>query len=83
LERYGEVFEVPVSSILFLAENIERQPQNSQVLVSGLVLTLLDFVAQRSGVVEIRSNSRLIGKPPQLQSSARDTRKTQSMQMKS
>ena len=46
LERYGEVFEVPVSSILFLAENIDCQPQNSQVLVSGLVLALLDFVAE-------------------------------------
>jgi hypothetical protein len=46
LERYGEVFEVPVSSILFLAENIERQPQNSQALVSLKVLALLRFVAE-------------------------------------
>jgi transcriptional regulator with XRE-family HTH domain len=47
LERYGEVFEVPVSSILFLAENIERQPQDSQDLVSSKVLALLDFLAER------------------------------------
>jgi transcriptional regulator with XRE-family HTH domain len=46
LERYGEVFEVPVSSILFLAENIERQPQDSQDLVSSKVLALLNFLAE-------------------------------------
>ena len=50
LERYGEVFEVPVSSILFLAENIERQRQNSQDLVSSKVLALLDFLAERSHI---------------------------------
>ena len=47
LERYGEVFEVPVSSILFLVENMNCQPQNSQALVSVKVLALLDFVAER------------------------------------
>ena len=47
LERYGEVFEVPVSSILFLAENIDCQPHNSQALVSLKVLALLEFVAKR------------------------------------
>ena len=47
LERYGEVFEVPVSSILFLAENIDCQPHNSQALVSLKVLALPRFVAKR------------------------------------
>ena len=47
LERYGEVFEVPVSSILFLAENMNYQPQNRKDLVSLKVLALLDFVAER------------------------------------
>ena len=47
LERYGEVFEVPVSSIVFLAENIERQPQDRKALVSLKVLALLRFVAER------------------------------------
>jgi transcriptional regulator with XRE-family HTH domain len=47
LERYGELFEVPVSSIVFLAENIERQPQNRKALVSLKVVALLDFVAER------------------------------------
>ena len=46
LERYGKVFEVPVSSILFLAENIDCQPNNSQALVSLKVLALLRFVAE-------------------------------------
>ena len=47
LERYGKVFEVPVSSILFLAENIDCQPNNSQALVSLKVLALLRFVAEQ------------------------------------
>ena len=47
LERYGEVFEVPVSSILFLAENIERQQKNRKALVSLKVLALLRFVAEQ------------------------------------
>ena len=54
LERYGKVFEVPVSSILFLAENIDCQQKNRKALVSLKVLALLRFVAQRSGVVEIQ-----------------------------
>ena len=46
LERYGEVFEVPVSSILFLAENIERQSQNKKALVSFKVLAMPRFLAK-------------------------------------
>lgn len=45
LERYRQVFQVPVSSILFLAENYDRQPQTRNALVSGKVLALLDFLA--------------------------------------
>ena len=48
LERYGEVFEVPVSSILFLAENFECQQKNKKALVSLKILALLDFLAKRS-----------------------------------
>ncbi len=48
LERYGDVFEVPVSSILFLAENIESQPQTLNALVSKKVLALLDLIAELS-----------------------------------
>lgn len=45
LSCYGQVFQVPVSSILFLAENFDCQPQTRNALVSGKVLALLDFLA--------------------------------------
>ena len=48
LYRYGQVFEVPVSSILFLAENFECQQKNKKALVSLKILALLDFLAKRS-----------------------------------
>jgi transcriptional regulator with XRE-family HTH domain len=48
LERYGQIFEVPVSSILFLVENFECQPQNRKTFVSLKILALLDFLANRS-----------------------------------
>ena len=48
LYRYGQVFEVPVSSILFLGDNFECQPQNRKTSVSLKILALLDFLAKRS-----------------------------------
>ncbi len=48
LEHYGDVFDVPVSSILFLAENMNCQPQNRNAPVSLKVLVLFDLIAQRS-----------------------------------
>lgn len=38
LEHYGQVFQVPVSSILFLAENFDCQPQTRNAPVSRKVL---------------------------------------------
>lgn len=46
LDRYGQIFEMPVSSILFLAENIECQPQNKKALVSFTALAMPRFVAK-------------------------------------
>jgi transcriptional regulator with XRE-family HTH domain len=48
LERYGDVLQVPVSSILFLAENMNCQPQNRNAPVSRKVLALLDLITERS-----------------------------------
>lgn len=48
LERYGQVFEVPVSSILLLAENFVYQPQTRDIAASDKVLPLLNFLAERS-----------------------------------
>jgi transcriptional regulator with XRE-family HTH domain len=45
LEHYGQIFEVPVSSILFLAENFDCQPPTLNALISKKVLALLDFQA--------------------------------------
>ena len=47
LEGYGEVFEVPVSSILFLAENFDCQPLTRNAHVSRKVLALLNLLAER------------------------------------
>ena len=56
LERYGEVFEVPVSSILFLAENFGCQPQTPKPLVSLKVVALSRFVGKR-GASGLKSDS--------------------------
>lgn len=48
LESYGQVFQVPVSSILFLVENFDCPPQKRNAPVSLKVLVLFDLIAQRS-----------------------------------
>ncbi len=48
LEHYGQVFNVPVSSILFLAENFDCQPQTRNAPVSLKVLVLFDLIAHRA-----------------------------------
>jgi len=51
LERYAEVFEVPMSSIMFFSENMEKGDitEKTRVLVSSKILAILNFIAQRSG----------------------------------
>lgn len=51
LNTYARVFEVPPSSILFLAENLESgiSPGRIQSFVSPKVLAMINFVAERSG----------------------------------
>lgn len=52
LERYSEVFEIPVSSIMFFSENLsDRDPKidKTRAMVSSKVLALLEFIAERSG----------------------------------
>ena len=49
LESYAEVFQIPVSSIIFLAENIN--PDNSTEInsfVSPKIIALINFLAERS-----------------------------------
>jgi transcriptional regulator with XRE-family HTH domain len=51
LRKYAEEFKIPMSSILFFAENMEDGPAASRVktAISGKVLALLKFIAARSG----------------------------------
>lgn len=49
LNRYAQVFEVPVSSIVFLAENLDSSMalDKSQLSVSPKITAMLDFIASR------------------------------------
>lgn len=51
LRRYSEEFKIPMSSILFFAEHIEdKTPANRlKSAVSGKVLALLNFIAEKAG----------------------------------
>lgn len=53
LERYAGAFDVPVSSIMFFSENLDdgRAAEKAQVYVSGKILALMRFIAERSGRV--------------------------------
>ena len=46
LARYASVFEVPVSSILFLSENLDRDidQELTRVFVHPKILTMINFV---------------------------------------
>lgn len=50
LERYSDVFEIPVSSIMFFSENLNsgKPSEKLRVFVSSKVLALLNFIAERS-----------------------------------
>jgi transcriptional regulator with XRE-family HTH domain len=51
LRRYSDEFKIPMSSILFFAEHIgEKTPAHRlKATVSGKVLALLNFIAERAG----------------------------------
>ncbi|SMF97927.1 DNA-binding transcriptional regulator, XRE-family HTH domain [Methylomagnum ishizawai] len=51
LDKYSAVFEIPVSSILFFSENInnDKTAEKVRVAVSSKILSLLSFIAERSG----------------------------------
>jgi transcriptional regulator with XRE-family HTH domain len=50
LEKYSQVFKMPVSSIMFFSENLEQNTPSSKVkrMVSAKVLKLLDYIAECS-----------------------------------
>lgn len=51
LESYANVFDIPVSSIMFFSENMDNELdlENIRVFISSKIITLLNFIAERSG----------------------------------
>lgn len=48
LQKYSSIFDIPVSSLVFFAENVEREgelPKKFRRAFSGKVLMMLDWVA--------------------------------------
>jgi len=50
LDRYSQVFDVPVSSIMFFSEHIGEKPGHRKLreAISSKVLKILEFIAERS-----------------------------------
>ncbi len=51
LEGYAAEFRMPISSILFFSERLQdgTPAERARIAISRKVLTLLDFIAARSG----------------------------------
>ncbi|WP_081506026.1 helix-turn-helix transcriptional regulator [Azospirillum lipoferum] len=51
LERYAQVYNIPLSSIMFFSENIGKEgtAEKTRQFVSEKVLRLMAFIAERSG----------------------------------
>src|SRR6185369_12249093 len=51
LNRYAEALHIPVSSIMFFSEQMEKEgaAERTRVLISKKVLALLDFIVANSG----------------------------------
>jgi transcriptional regulator with XRE-family HTH domain len=50
LQKYAEVFQVPLSSILFFAENVDKRPnvQKLKGAVASRVLKILELIDARA-----------------------------------
>ena len=51
LRKYARHFGIPLSSILFFSEHMEdgKPARRAKLAVSGKILALLNFIAERSG----------------------------------
>jgi len=51
LNQYAKAFDIPLSSILFFAENVDNPTKISKAreAISGKILSLLNFIAEKSG----------------------------------
>lgn len=53
LERYSEIFDIPVSSIMFFSENLNSDINTEKIrtFVSSKILAIMNFISERSGRV--------------------------------
>lgn len=51
IERYSKAFDIPISSIMFFSESLERggPVDTARTFVAGKVLALMQFLEARSG----------------------------------
>jgi transcriptional regulator with XRE-family HTH domain len=50
VKKYSEIFDLPVSSIMFFSENIGKGSyQQARALVASKVVKLMKFIEERSG----------------------------------
>lgn len=51
LNHYSEVFDIPVSSIMFFSENLNNATRTEKLrtFVSSKIIAILNFIAERSG----------------------------------
>lgn len=56
LMRYSEVLDLPLSSIMFFAENMDSNTsiESARSFVSSKIINLLNFIAERSGDIHAR-----------------------------
>jgi len=62
IEKYSKTFDIPPSAILFFAENLGDPSVRSQArrFVAKKVLTLLQFIEERSGASDGKRKNRLL-----------------------
>lgn len=49
LERYAEVFKIPMSSLMFFAEQVDgSRAERARVAVAGKIAKMLDWVAAKN-----------------------------------
>lgn len=55
VEKYSYTFDVPVSSIMFFAENMENSGayEKARGFVASKIISLMQFLEQRSGQVHV------------------------------
>jgi transcriptional regulator with XRE-family HTH domain len=55
LNNYSGIFDIPVSSIMFFSENVNKnvKVEKTRAFVSSKILTILDFIAEKAGHYDV------------------------------